>query len=195
MSRFLDVTYSEKGAVLGLIDRTFIVAILFLSFKPERPRFRLTSPASRSNLKDGREGGSGSNFRLKHTFERGNSALTKLDKMMFVNDEGWWQFVSNMVGPQGATSSSLCINDTAVIKYEKRRHDFRDGSMFKKCADWRRPQCSTLTIPRIPAERMVMSIKCLWFNRQQLVGRPWYLRFLLVMLGHHDAYSLIVSSL
>ena len=29
MSRFLDVTYSEE-AVLGLIDRTFIVAILIL---------------------------------------------------------------------------------------------------------------------------------------------------------------------
>ena len=71
MSRFLDVTYSEKGAVLGLIDRTFIVAILILPFEPEGPGFKLTSPASRSkiaNLKDGREGGSGSNFRLKHTF-------------------------------------------------------------------------------------------------------------------------------
>ena len=35
MSRFLDVTYSEKEAVLGWIDRTFIVAILILSFQPE----------------------------------------------------------------------------------------------------------------------------------------------------------------
>ena len=70
MSKFLDVTYSEKGAVLGLIDQTFIVAILLLSFGPEGPGFKLTSPASRSNLKDGREGGSGSNFRLKHTFKR-----------------------------------------------------------------------------------------------------------------------------
>ena len=89
MSRFLDVTYSEKGAVLGLIDRTFIVAILILLFEPEGPGF---TPASRSkiaNLKDGREGGSGSNFRLKHTFKRGNFALTKLENMMFVNDEGW----------------------------------------------------------------------------------------------------------
>ena len=61
MSRFLDVTNSEKGAVLG-----FIVAILILSFEPEGPGFKLTSPASRSkisHLKDGREGGSGSNFR------------------------------------------------------------------------------------------------------------------------------------
>ena len=32
MSRFFDVTYSEKGAVFGLIERTFIVAILILSF-------------------------------------------------------------------------------------------------------------------------------------------------------------------
>ena len=31
MSRFLDVTYLEKGAVLGLTDRTFIVSILILS--------------------------------------------------------------------------------------------------------------------------------------------------------------------
>ena len=68
MSRFLDVTYSEKGTVSGLIERTFIVAILLLSFEPE---------------------GSGSNFRLKHTFKRGNLALTKLENMMFVNDEGW----------------------------------------------------------------------------------------------------------
>ena len=82
MSRVLDVTYSEKGAVLGLIDRTFIVAILILSFKLEGPGFKLTSPASRSkmaNLKFGREGGSGSNFRLKHTFKRANFALTRFD--------------------------------------------------------------------------------------------------------------------
>ena len=61
MSRFLDVTYSEKGAVLGLIDRTFIVAILILSFEPEGPGFKLTSPACRSkltNLQDGRKCGS-----------------------------------------------------------------------------------------------------------------------------------------
>ena len=92
MSKLLDVTYSEKGAVLGLIDRTFIVAILILLFGPEGPGFKLTSPASRSkiaNLKDGREGGSGSNLRLKHTFKRGNLALTKLENMMFVNDGGW----------------------------------------------------------------------------------------------------------
>ena len=73
MSRFLDVTYSEKRAVLGLIDRELIVAILILSLEPEGPGFKLTFPASRSkiaNLKDG--GGGGSNFRLKHTFKRGN---------------------------------------------------------------------------------------------------------------------------
>ena len=50
MSRFLDVTYSEKGAVLGLIDRTFIVAILILSFEPKGPGFKLTFPASRSKI-------------------------------------------------------------------------------------------------------------------------------------------------
>ena len=49
MSRFLEVTYSEKGAVLGLINRTFIVAILILSFGLEGPGFKLTSAASRSN--------------------------------------------------------------------------------------------------------------------------------------------------
>ena len=118
------------------MDRSFIVAILILSFEPEGPGFKLTSTASRSkiaNLKDGREGGSGSNFRLKHTFERVNFALT---------NEGWWQFVTNMVGPQENTSSSLCINDHAVIQkseYKKRRHDFRDGPMSEKCVDWRRP--------------------------------------------------------
>ena len=47
MYRFLDVTYSEKGAVL---DRTFIVAILILSFEPGGPGFKLTSPASRSKM-------------------------------------------------------------------------------------------------------------------------------------------------
>ena len=50
MSNFLDVTYSEKGAVLGLIDRAFIVAILILSFGPDGPGFKLTSPASRSKI-------------------------------------------------------------------------------------------------------------------------------------------------
>ena len=40
MSRFLDVTYSEKGTVLGLIDRTLIVAILIRSFGPEGPGFK-----------------------------------------------------------------------------------------------------------------------------------------------------------
>ena len=94
MSKFLDyiLHIQRKGAVLGLIDRTFIVAILILSFEPEGPGFKLTSPASRSkiaNLKNGREVGSGSNFRLKHTFKRGNFALTKLENMMFVNDGGW----------------------------------------------------------------------------------------------------------
>ena len=75
-----------------MIDRPFIVAILILSFGLDGPGFKLTSPASRSkiaNLKDGREGGSGSNFRLKHTFKRHNFALTKLENMMFVNDGGW----------------------------------------------------------------------------------------------------------
>ena len=87
MSRFLDVTYSEKGAVLGLIDRTFIVAILILSFEPGGPGFKLTCKIA--NLKDDREGGSGSNFRLKHTFKKGNFGLAKLVNTMFVNDEGW----------------------------------------------------------------------------------------------------------
>ena len=50
MSRFFDVTYSEKGAVIGLIDRTFIVAIIILSFEPEGPGFKLTSPTSRSDI-------------------------------------------------------------------------------------------------------------------------------------------------
>ena len=40
-----------------------------------------------------------------------------------------------------------------------------------------------------------MPIKCLWVDRQQLVGRLQYLRFLWVMLGQQDAYSLIVSCL
>ena len=51
MSRFLDVRYSEKGAVLGLIDQTFIVAILILLFELEGPGFKLTFPASRINDK------------------------------------------------------------------------------------------------------------------------------------------------
>ena len=46
--------------------------------------------------------------------------------MMFVNDEGWWQFVSNMVGPQEANSLSLCINDTAVMK----RVNMKNGDMI-----------------------------------------------------------------
>ena len=50
MSRFLDATYSEKGTVLGVIDRTFIVAILIFSFEPEGPGFKLTSPASRKKI-------------------------------------------------------------------------------------------------------------------------------------------------
>ena len=76
MSRFFDVTYSEKGGVFGLIDRTFIVAILFLSFEPEGPGLKLTSSAGRSKtakFRDGREGGSGSNLRLKHTFKKGKT--------------------------------------------------------------------------------------------------------------------------
>ena len=38
----------------------------------------------------------------------------------------------------GQTSLSLCINDSVMLccyeksEYEKRRHDFRDGSMSKK---------------------------------------------------------------
>ena len=55
------------------------------------------------NLKDGREGGSGSNLRLKQTFKRNDFALIKLENMMFVNDQGWRQFVSNMVGPHENT--------------------------------------------------------------------------------------------
>ena len=61
--------------------------------------------------------------------------------------------------------------------------------------DRRRSQCSTPTISGIPAERMVVPIKYLWFDRQQLVGRLRYLRLLWVMLGQYEAYSLIVSSL
>ena len=74
MSRFFYVTYSERKIPL---------------FEPDRPGFRLTSPASRSkiaNLKYGREGGSGSNLRLKHTFKRGNFAVTKFENMLFVID-------------------------------------------------------------------------------------------------------------
>ena len=79
MSRFLDVTYLEKRDIFALIDITFIVALLILSFEPEGPGFKLTSPASRSKmakLKDGWEGGSGRG--IEHTFERGNVAVTKL---------------------------------------------------------------------------------------------------------------------
>ena len=50
MSRFFDVTYSENGAVFGLIDRTFILTIFILSFELEEPGFKLTSPASRSKI-------------------------------------------------------------------------------------------------------------------------------------------------
>ena len=39
-----------------------------------------------------------------------------------------------------------------------------------------------------------MPIKCLWFDRQQLLGRLRYLRFQWVKLGQYDAYSFIVSS-
>ena len=46
--------------------------------------------------------------------------------MMFVNDEGWRQFVSNIVGPLEDTSSSLCINDTAVMK----RVNMKKGDMI-----------------------------------------------------------------
>ena len=91
MSRFFDVTYSEKGAVFDLMDRTLIVAILILLFEQEGPGFKLMSPASRSriaNLKDGREGGSGSNLRLKHTFKIGNFTDIELENMMFVIDGG-----------------------------------------------------------------------------------------------------------
>ena len=52
MSRFLDVTYSEKGTVLGLIDRTFIVAILIMSFEPGGPGFKQTSPPSSLCIND-----------------------------------------------------------------------------------------------------------------------------------------------
>ena len=73
ISNFFDVTSSEKGAVLFLIDRTFIVAI-FMSLQTG-PGFRLTSPARRStidSLSDGLEEGIGSSFRLKQTFRIGN---------------------------------------------------------------------------------------------------------------------------
>ena len=42
-----------------------------------------------------------------------------------------------MVGPQEANSSSLCINDTAVMKRVnmKKGDMILDGSMFQKCAD------------------------------------------------------------
>ena len=92
MSRFFDVTYSEKGAVFGLIDRTFIVAILILSFEPEGPGFRPTSPASNGKiviLEDGQKGGYESNLQLKHTFLRDNFVVTKIDNMRFVIDDGW----------------------------------------------------------------------------------------------------------
>ena len=46
--------------------------------------------------------------------------------MMFVNDEGWRQFVSNMVGPLEDTPSSLCINYTAVMK----RVNMKKGDMI-----------------------------------------------------------------
>ena len=53
-------------------DPTFIAAILFRLFEPEGPGFKLTSPASRSqiaSLKYGRVGVSGSDLLLKHEFE------------------------------------------------------------------------------------------------------------------------------
>ena len=53
---------------------------------------------------------------MKHTFNIGNFALAKFVNMMFVNGDGWLQFVTNMVGPQEDTSSSLCIIDTAAVK-------------------------------------------------------------------------------
>ena len=48
MSRFFDVTYSEKGEVFGLIDQTFIVTILILSFEPGGTGFKLTYLARKS---------------------------------------------------------------------------------------------------------------------------------------------------
>ena len=64
MSRLLDDTYSEKGAVFGLIDRTLILAVLILP-----------SCQYKLDLKDDLQGGSVSNLRLKRTFEEGNFAI------------------------------------------------------------------------------------------------------------------------
>ena len=36
--------------MLGLMDRTFIIAILIFLFEPEEPGFKLTSPASISKI-------------------------------------------------------------------------------------------------------------------------------------------------
>lgn len=91
MSSFFDVTSSEKGAVFNFIDRTFMVAILMLLVQVG-PGFMLTSPASSSRMasfSDGREGGIGSNFLLKHMFKIGNLAVQEFDKIRFVMDVGW----------------------------------------------------------------------------------------------------------
>ena len=53
---------------------------------------------------------------MKHTFKRGNFALTEFENVMFVNGDGWLQFVTNMVGPQQDTSSSLYKIDTVAMK-------------------------------------------------------------------------------
>ena len=69
------MTLSEK------VFSMFTVWCLFCKFAPGQ--------IFHTNQKDGREGGGGSNSRLKHTFKRSIFALTKLENMMFVNDEGW----------------------------------------------------------------------------------------------------------
>ena len=41
-----------------------------------------------------------------------------LKNMIFVIDDGWWQFATNMVGPQEDNSICLCIINTAVRNKE-----------------------------------------------------------------------------
>ena len=42
--------------------------------------------------------------------------MTEFENVMFVNGDGWLQFVTNMVGPQQDTSSSLYKIDTVAMK-------------------------------------------------------------------------------
>ena len=71
--------------------------------------------------------------------------------------------LENMVGPQEATSSSLCINDTAVMK----RANMKKGDMILGMG---RCLKNVLIDSGRNVERMFIPIKCLWFDRQQLVG-------------------------